>query len=86
MSLPLSQQNRRILPSVAGEKRCQPGHGQHGVVVDDDQDVLVLLLQEVVHNRHRLVAVTTLRVYRERQNLRKLDNLMKPRIQHKFCA
>ena len=65
MNLPLSQQNRRILPSVAGEKRCQPGHRQHGVVVNDDQNVLVLLLQEVVHNRHGLIAVATFCVHCE---------------------
>merc|ERR1712037_828879 len=52
IAVPLTQQHRSLLPCIAGEKRSQPCNREHSVVVHDHQDVFVLLLQEVVHNRH----------------------------------
>ena len=70
---PLAQQHRSVLPCIAGEKRSQSSHREHCVVVHNDQDVFVLLLEEVVHNCHRLVAVATLGVHCEWQNLKNVD-------------
>ena len=66
---PLAEQHRSLLPCIAGETRGQPCNREHCVIINNDQDVFVLLLEEVVYNCHRLVAVATLCVHCEWQNL-----------------